>query len=129
MSPSASPNVDDHCDPQVLDLQAAVDRIGGDRQLLRELAEIFLEDSAVLLDDLKTALAGGNREQVERCAHSLRGIAANLGGTRVEAAAAAIEETARSGSLDIARLAVDPLTVEFNRLTDALRRTIRLPDR
>jgi HPt (histidine-containing phosphotransfer) domain-containing protein len=128
MSPSPSPLADKHCELQVLDLQAAVDRIGGDRQLLRELAGIFLEDSAVLLGELKTALAGDDQEQTERCAHSLRGIAANLGGLRVEAAAAAIEEAARSGSLDAARLAVDPLIFEFNRLTDALRRAIRLPD-
>ena len=129
MSRSGSPIVDKRSDLQVLDLQAAVDRIGGDRQLLRELAEIFLEDSALLLGALQTALAGDHREQAERSAHSLRGIAANLGGLRVEAAAAAIEEAARSGRLEIARLAVDRLTVEFNRLTDALRGTIRLPDR
>lgn len=124
MSPPMPPRFDDRCEPRVLDLPGAIDRFGGDQQLLRELAEIFLEDNVVLLQELKSALAEDDRERTERCAHSLKGVAANLGGLRVEAAALAVEDAARAGGLELATLAIEPLTIELNRLVDALRRTV-----
>jgi HPt (histidine-containing phosphotransfer) domain-containing protein len=118
------PRFDDRSEPRVLDLPGAIDRFGGDQQLLRELTVIFLEDNVGLLQELKAALAEGDRERTERFAHSLKGIAANLGGQRVEAAAVAVEDAARAGRLERATLAIEPLTVELNRLVDALRRTV-----
>jgi HPt (histidine-containing phosphotransfer) domain-containing protein len=124
MTPSISPVSDQRRELQVLDRQAAIERFGGDRQLLRELAEIFLEDQGALLQDLRAALAGRDRERTERLAHSLKGIAANLGGLRVEAAALEMEDAARTRGLEMAALAIEPLTRELHRLVDELRRTV-----
>ncbi len=124
MSSPMPPRFDDRCEPRVLDLPGAIERFGGDQQLLRELAVIFLEDNVGLLQDLKSALAEDDRERTERFAHSLKGVAANLGGLRLESAALAVEDAARAGRLKLAALAIEPLTVEMNRLVDALRRTV-----
>ena len=111
----------DQCDPRVLDVEGAVDRIGGDLQLFRELAEIFLDDSGVLFEDLRGALAMQDQRCTERFSHSLKAIAANVGGVGVEAKALAVEEAARAGDLSLAERGIIPLMLELNRLNAELR--------
>lgn len=105
----------------VVDLAAALERIGGDRQLFRELALIFIEDSPRLLEALRGSLAERDAGQAERCAHGLKGIAANVGGVRVERVAVVVEDAARSGQLEIADIGFQSLSAELERLIAALR--------
>lgn len=111
-------------DLAVLDLNGALERIAGDQGLLREIAEIFLNDGPLLLRELQSALSGGDSQQIERTAHALKGIAANVGGLRVERAALAVEDAARGGHLELAQVAAQQLEREFAQLVDALRNTV-----
>jgi len=108
----------------VVDLSAALERIGGDRQLFRELALIFVEDSPALLESLRASLAERNRALAERCAHGLKGIAANVGGVGVERTAVVVEDAARAGQLEVAEIGFQPLSAELSRLIDELRRML-----
>lgn len=123
MSVSTSPpdSAAEHGRLPVIDTRAALQRMAGDEQLFRELARFFLEDSPVLLADVRRALAGRDCEAAVRPAHSLKGIAANLGGLRLEAAACAVEQLAVAGRLDSARAAAAQLASEIERLSQALR--------
>jgi len=107
-----------------LDLEGALDRIAGDRRLLFEIAEIFLNDAPPLLEGVKSALADRNLTRTEGCAHALKGIAANVGGLRVERAALAVEDAARSNQFELARIAADSLSVEIDQLNEALDRCV-----
>lgn len=106
----------------VIDARAALERMGGDEELFRELARFFLEDSPVLLAEVDSALAGRDFEGAARPAHSLKGIAANLGGLRLEAAARDVEDLAIAGRFEQARAAVEEMATECARLVEALRR-------
>ncbi len=53
--------------------QIILEKIGGDEELLREVMEIFLEETPKLLVQLRTAVAGGQAHAVERMAHTLKG--------------------------------------------------------
>jgi two-component system, sensor histidine kinase and response regulator len=81
------------------DYDGALRRLGGDTELLREVAQFFLEDSPGLLDQLRAALAEGDATTAERSAHSLKGLAANFGAQQAVDAALAIESAARDGKL------------------------------
>jgi HPt (histidine-containing phosphotransfer) domain-containing protein len=105
----------------VIDLPAALERIGGDRQLFRELSLIFVEDSPPLLESLRVNLADRNRREAEKCAHGLKGIAANVGGVRVERMAVVVEDAARAGQLEIADIGFQTLSTELAHLIDELR--------
>jgi len=48
-----------------------------------ELIEIFLEDTAIHLDSLSTAVEEANSQEIQRLAHKLKGSSANLGATRM----------------------------------------------
>lgn len=61
-----------------LDRQFALSRVGGDEELLKEIALIFLEDYPNSLREIRAAIASGDASQLERAAHSLEGIGGEL---------------------------------------------------
>ncbi|HEV2201158.1 MAG TPA: Hpt domain-containing protein [Bryobacteraceae bacterium] len=83
-----------------LDRKAALDRVGGDLDLLKDIAHVFLDDCPRSLEELRLAAARGDCPTVERVAHGLKGAASNFGAGRVVAAGLALEQMARAGKLD-----------------------------
>ncbi len=80
---------------EVFDLQQALVRARGKRDLLRKMAGPFLADCSGLLTQIRTVLAADDRPALERAAHRIKGSAANLSAPRVVRAAARLEEIAR----------------------------------
>ena len=81
------------------DKSEALDRIGGDEQLLQELCQIFLEESPKLLQKLHQAVAAGDADGVMRAAHSLKGESSYLGAGGTSQAARQLEEMGRGNDL------------------------------
>jgi CheY-like chemotaxis protein/HPt (histidine-containing phosphotransfer) domain-containing protein len=73
----------------------ALDRIGGDEELLRDLCLIFLEESPRLLEVLRLAIREGDTDAVMRAAHSLKGETGYLGASGATHSARQLEEMAR----------------------------------
>lgn len=71
--------------PPVFDYADFLARIDGDHDLLREVIEIFLEDTPRLLSDFYTAVAQDDLVAAERAAHTLKGAAANISACRLYA--------------------------------------------
>ena len=71
----------------VLDWQAALLRLDGDEDLLRELAALFLQDGPLLWREVVDALAVQDRERAARAVHNLKGVLMNFGAARAIAAA------------------------------------------
>ncbi len=104
----------------IIDLDAALERLGGDRELLNELMQFFLEDSPGLLDQVRQGIGNGQAEPTERAAHSLKGLAANFGAQEAVRASQAIEQLGRNGDLAQAAAAVPRLEREISALQQAL---------
>ena len=81
------------------DKTEALDRIGGDEELLMELCQIFLEESPKLLEKLRQAVAAGDSDGVSRAAHSLKGESSYLGAGPTSQAARQLEEMGRGKDL------------------------------
>ena len=89
----------DSSTPAILDREVALARAGGDIELLREIATLFLENYSHWLNDLRGAVSSGNAHAIERSAHALKGSVANFGAGRAVEAAAQIENMGRRGDL------------------------------
>jgi two-component system sensor histidine kinase/response regulator len=74
-------------------LRAVRGRMDSYRRLLVKFAETHLDDFA----RMRTNLAAGNRDEARRLAHSLKGVAATLGATLINKAAAALELAIKEG--------------------------------
>ena len=85
---------------QVLDRATALSRVGGDLDLLKEIAALFLEEYPRELDDIHKALATGDAHMLERSAHGLKGSVANFGARAAVDAAFQLEQLGKAGKLD-----------------------------
>lgn len=110
------------------DLDATLKRLDGDRALLRELIAFFLEDCPAVFDQLEASVRDGNMAAIERAAHSMKGLTANVGGGPTALVAARIEESARQKNLKDAQSALPELKRELNRLRSALEDFRAAPD-
>jgi HPt (histidine-containing phosphotransfer) domain-containing protein len=84
----------------ILDHEVSLSRVGGDAELLKELAQLFLEEYPRLLAELHLAYEQRDAKRVERMAHGLKGSVATFGAKRAVDAAAQIEQYGRGGKLE-----------------------------
>ena len=76
---------------QLLDKDEALRRLGGDRELLRELADVLFDAYPVQLSELRDAITRRDRAAVRLTAHTLKGELANFGARTASAAAWRLE--------------------------------------
>lgn len=98
-----------------MNVQAFYEKIGGnyadtvsrlmtEERILRFVRKFPADGSFNLL---KEALARGAQEEAFRAAHTLKGVAQNLGFTALYEKASAVTEVLRAGSLDVTALMPD----------------------
>ena len=82
-----------------LDRSLALSRVGGDAELLKEIAQLFIAEYPRVLNELHEAMARGDARLVERTAHGLKGSVANFGAPAAVEAARMIEAMGRAQQL------------------------------
>ena len=82
-----------------LDRAVALERLGGDEQLLQEVARLFLDEYPSLMSDIEAAKDSRNAKLLERAAHSLKGSVANFGADQAVEASLRLEKMGRGGNL------------------------------
>jgi signal transduction histidine kinase/DNA-binding response OmpR family regulator/HPt (histidine-containing phosphotransfer) domain-containing protein len=95
-------------------------RVGGDRELLADMARLFVEDAPRTIDRIREALDARNADALRRAAHTLKGAAANFEATELVTAARALEEIGRTGQFDEQAAAWRVLMIEMDRLMSLL---------
>jgi len=100
--------------------QAVLSRLGGDASLLREVAQIFLEDCPRLLDDLRRGVERGDTSAVKAAAHAIKGTVALFSAEPALEAAVRLEHMGSEGDLTELATAARVLEAEVARLTTAL---------
>ena len=98
----------------LLDLPALHARYPGNPKLVDDLAAVFRSTTEASLKAIDEAIAKGDAEWCLREAHALRGAAASVMASEVQALAGTIETSAHARDFEEARIALDAL----NRLLD-----------
>jgi CheY-like chemotaxis protein/HPt (histidine-containing phosphotransfer) domain-containing protein len=109
-----SPEPETDCfifDPQGLSL-----RLRNDKDLCRELIEVFLTDVPQLITQLKIALADGQLPQAQHIAHTIKGAAKNVNAEALAQHSQAIETLTKEQNLDGAQAKLVFLEAAFDRL-------------
>jgi len=81
------------------DREGALIRVGGNEELLKMLIGIFIRDAQKQLTELKTAISEVDYQEATHLAHSIKGVAANLGGLKLQSVSASIELAARNKNI------------------------------
>lgn len=77
--------------PKAIDSVAALRRVGGNQGLYHKLLSRFASKSASTVAEIKHALAQHQKQEAERMAHTVRGVAGNLGAMPLADAACDLE--------------------------------------
>jgi two-component system, sensor histidine kinase and response regulator len=104
----------------VFNRNLALDRVGGDEELLREVAQLFLQEYPSLMGQLEEAVAQGDAGRVMEAAHTMKGSLATLGaeaGTRI---AQELETMGRHRMLSGSRETCRALAAQLSELQNEL---------
>ena len=102
------------------DLAAVLKLLNGDRRLLGQLIDVFLDDAPRLLRRVGEAVARGDARELRLTAHALRGSVAYFGAAAAAGAAERLERMGRDGELTGAADVYATLTEAVERLRLAL---------
>lgn len=84
--------------PKIFDLDAAMTRVDDDRDLLKELIDIFLSDEARAVEAISVAVSKADPVALKESAHAIKSGLGNLGAMRCHDAAEKLEMLGRSKS-------------------------------
>lgn len=107
-------------DVPVIDETRLLAEFGGDREILAELRDLFLEHVPPLVQDILDAQTAGNTDSLEKNAHSLKGACATYGAPRFSMICKEIELWARAGDLDSIAEVMDVFQSEYDALFKAI---------
>jgi len=112
------PATDADAATSVIDWQAALESLGGDRNLLHDVVDTARREMPDLLRQLDDAITAQDASVIQRLAHTIKGEACTVGAGMTEKAAAAIEESAANIDLESA-------SRQMSRLREAIDQMVR----
>jgi signal transduction histidine kinase/DNA-binding response OmpR family regulator/HPt (histidine-containing phosphotransfer) domain-containing protein len=104
----------------LMDLNAALERAGGDVEFLKEIANLFLKDTPRTMDALGAAVKGRDALAVQREAHKLKGSVGNFSAPAAFDAALRVEMLGIEGKLSELPGAFAALEREIQKLSSEL---------
>lgn len=83
---------------EVFDKDAALERVGDDTELLKELVSICQSEFSAKIPELRAALASGDTKAVSEIAHSLKSAFGNVGAMLGHQSAFNLEMASKKGN-------------------------------
>jgi two-component system sensor histidine kinase/response regulator len=104
-----------------VDIKDGLARVAGNQKLYQKLLRQFTEQQGLAAGEIANALVTGDNALAERLAHTLKGVAGNIGAKSVHAAAGALEKVIRErakgdqlqAGLRQLEVVLNPLVVEL----------------
>jgi two-component system sensor histidine kinase/response regulator len=122
--PAAAARKDDEPMPDLpgIDVEGALKRVAGNRRLFLGLLKSFAEQQAGAARAVRDALAAGDADLARREAHTVKGVAANLGIEALRAAAADLERAIGAG--EVTELALEDFDLKLSAAVAAIREAL-----
>ena len=114
--------------PQIegVDLEDGLKRVVGNKRLYRDLLLQFASKQADAPTQIAAAIASGDQKLAERIAHTIKGVAGNIGLGQVFVAAEKLEKTIRHGDAVDAAL-LEEFAKVLSRQVQSIRQAIQVP--
>ncbi len=104
----------------IFDPKQALKGVNGDKDLLREVVRIFLEESPGMMAEIETAIDEKDADRLDRAAHAIKGSVGNFGARKAHDLARRLEMLGKGNRLHGAWHAYAELSKEIERLGKAL---------
>ncbi len=110
----------DSSNKRVFDLEALLNRMGGDEQALGEVVKIFLSHTPKMLNEVRSAALVNNWEQLATLSHSLKGACATFGAEALADVARKMEQVAKGADTERLRTLLPRMDMEMSALEKAV---------
>jgi response regulator RpfG family c-di-GMP phosphodiesterase len=107
-------------DKSIFDMDALMKRLDIDEKLVREIIDVYLNDTPIQLSRLKEYFKTGDLLLIQRCAHSIKGASANFCVGMINKTAQEIELSAKQGNIEMIKPLIDTIEAQFGELKDIL---------
>ncbi len=94
-----------------IDLKEVLERVQNDKELLKELLDIFLQDCPQKVKAIKEAYQAKNMTQLKDAAHSMKGASGNISAKQLYALFSALDQKGRNDDFS----GVDVLIADLDR--------------
>jgi two-component system sensor histidine kinase/response regulator len=111
-----------------LDLKSALARVGGSVKLLRKLIGRFAETQSDAIARIKTAMENNDADTATREAHTVKGLAGNIGATPLADRAALVEGMLKRGETQGLAAALDAMESELQSVLDRIGNAMGAPE-
>jgi two-component system sensor histidine kinase/response regulator len=108
----------------LVDLDTALERLGGDQQLLETVVQMFLEECPSLMTRLRAAVLNQDAKALELSAHTVKGIVANFGASTACELALKLELMGKDGNLSESEGIATALETELKRVAETVVRLV-----
>jgi HPt (histidine-containing phosphotransfer) domain-containing protein/CheY-like chemotaxis protein len=105
----------------ILEPEEFEEQMGGDRELMVEIIDLFFEERQRQVAEMRHALASGNFTQLSRLAHTIKGSLGSLRATRARWGAHELESTAAGGDANRCRESFSSFEQDLTELEPELR--------
>ena len=84
----------------LINIREGLMRLGGNKEAYARVLELFVNNQRNVPGDILLAMKAGDLKLAERLAHTIKGVAGNVGATRVQDAALPLEQAFKRGDVD-----------------------------
>ncbi|HLY59192.1 MAG TPA: PAS domain S-box protein [Terriglobia bacterium] len=105
---------------QAIDQAALLNRVNGDRNLLTEMAGLFLRDCPQHMTEIRQAVARRDSKALEFAAHALKGSVSNFVAEAAREAALRLESMGHQGDFRDSEIAYQTLVLEIDNVKHSL---------
>jgi signal transduction histidine kinase/DNA-binding response OmpR family regulator/HPt (histidine-containing phosphotransfer) domain-containing protein len=104
-----------------VDTKCGLARVGGNTKLYRKILLKFYEDYPQVTGQITEALEQQDQELGQRLAHTVKGVAGNIGAGDLQKVAGQLELAIKDDKTDDAQALIAPFEVQLKRILDALK--------
>lgn len=106
--------------PQVVDWREALSSVNGDRDLLHDIVDAFVDEAPRQLEMIRQAIDQDDSKLLQRAAHTLKSSTGYFGAARASETALRLEKMGRDKQIELASSTFGELEQEIVKLTQNL---------
>ena len=107
-------------DTPVIDESRLMAEFGGDREILAELRDLFLDHAPPLFESIREAIASRDLAAIARDGHSLKGACATYGAPRLAMVCKVVELAAKESDWDTITAHEEMFVAEYEKVFEAI---------
>lgn len=118
VAPVSEPQAKATIPEQVVDYQVGLKRVGGDREIYQDLLNDFVAELPAKLETIHALYQAGDKDGLNRAAHNLKGVSANLGALQLSEYARRLEKQVTEGYNQQVESLINDVTTAVGKLKE-----------